>query len=319
MRRKVNLVGENTLTVSLPSKWINKTGLKKGDELDIDESEDKLIISAVTKSKFKARKAQLNIKGFNTLLLNRFLDEFYRSGIEEIELINTPDQIYFYMTREYLNFQSYLNGVVNRYIGMEIMQKSNEKVLIQFLVKECEHEKMESINLRVYFLIKEMIHEFQEGLKNRANLVKKAHEYHESITRLLLYYSRLLNYSNISQDKKLRLFQFFSVLDILVGKIRQISQKVMETKNISTKTLSFLKDIFVLFEEQLDIVYKKTNTIRVEELIKDRYSLVNTLDSQKFTETDWKIISESKIFLDMINYFCLTYISTHLEEYVEKN
>jgi len=317
MKRKVNLVGENTLTVSLPSKWIQKTGLKKGDELDIDEIENKLMISAGI-GKSKIRKAQLNIKGFNTLLLNRFLDEFYRSGIHEIELTNIPNQMYFYMTKEYLDFQTYLNNILHRYIGMEIMQKNDDKVLIQFIIKVEDYDKMESINLRVYFLIKEMIHEFQGSLKNRVNLIKKAQEYHESITRLLLYHSRLLNYSNISQDKKLRLFQFYSILDILIGKIRNMSQKIMETKNISAKVLIFLRDIFSLFEEQLDIVYKKTNTMRVEELIKDRYSMVNKLDKQKLTDADWRIISESKIFLDLINYFCLTYISLHLEEFIEK-
>ena len=35
MKRKVNLVGQNTLTVSLPTKWARDNGIKKGDEINI--------------------------------------------------------------------------------------------------------------------------------------------------------------------------------------------------------------------------------------------------------------------------------------------
>ena len=33
MKRKVNRVGQNTLTVSLPSKWARKYNIKAGDEI----------------------------------------------------------------------------------------------------------------------------------------------------------------------------------------------------------------------------------------------------------------------------------------------
>ncbi|MCK5630481.1 MAG: AbrB/MazE/SpoVT family DNA-binding domain-containing protein, partial [Nanoarchaeota archaeon] len=35
MKRKVNKVGQNTLTVSLPSKWVKKLNIKPGDELEL--------------------------------------------------------------------------------------------------------------------------------------------------------------------------------------------------------------------------------------------------------------------------------------------
>ncbi len=44
MKRKVSLHGPSTLTVSLPSKWVKKYCIKKGDELDIEEKNSTLII-----------------------------------------------------------------------------------------------------------------------------------------------------------------------------------------------------------------------------------------------------------------------------------
>ena len=37
MKRKINRVGPNTLTVSLPSKWAKRYGLRKGDEINLEE------------------------------------------------------------------------------------------------------------------------------------------------------------------------------------------------------------------------------------------------------------------------------------------
>jgi len=45
MQRKLNQVGSGTLTVSLPSKWSKKNKLKKSDELEVTEIDNKLILS----------------------------------------------------------------------------------------------------------------------------------------------------------------------------------------------------------------------------------------------------------------------------------
>jgi hypothetical protein len=39
IKRKVILHGPSTLTVSLPSKWVKNHNIKKGDELNIEETE----------------------------------------------------------------------------------------------------------------------------------------------------------------------------------------------------------------------------------------------------------------------------------------
>ena len=51
MKRKINRVGQNTLTVSLPTKWVKKIGIKQGDELDIFEEGRNLTIGVGNKRK----------------------------------------------------------------------------------------------------------------------------------------------------------------------------------------------------------------------------------------------------------------------------
>ena len=53
MKRKVNRVGQNTLTVSLPSKWVKENDVKQGDELEIIEEHNKILLSKGTPAKIE--------------------------------------------------------------------------------------------------------------------------------------------------------------------------------------------------------------------------------------------------------------------------
>ena len=46
MKRKIIKQGHNTLTVTLPSKWVKKLNLTADDEVDIIEKENSLLINA---------------------------------------------------------------------------------------------------------------------------------------------------------------------------------------------------------------------------------------------------------------------------------
>ena len=45
MRRRIIKQGHNTLTVTLPSKWVQLFNLKQGDEIEINERENGLFLT----------------------------------------------------------------------------------------------------------------------------------------------------------------------------------------------------------------------------------------------------------------------------------
>jgi len=55
MRRKVIQIADSTQLVSLPRKWALKHGIKKGDELNIEEKGSELLVS-VEKGEVKLKK-----------------------------------------------------------------------------------------------------------------------------------------------------------------------------------------------------------------------------------------------------------------------
>ncbi|MEA3514001.1 MAG: hypothetical protein U9R34_00835 [Nanoarchaeota archaeon] len=82
MKRKVNRVGRNTLTVSFPSKWAKKQNLKTGDEVGVKEEGDKLIISK--ESYFPIKKSvEIDVSG-QDCMLHRIIAAIYKSGYDEV-------------------------------------------------------------------------------------------------------------------------------------------------------------------------------------------------------------------------------------------
>ena len=53
MRRKVIKQGPSTLMVSLPSKWVKNKNIKRGDEINLFEQGEDIIISLEKKEQFQ--------------------------------------------------------------------------------------------------------------------------------------------------------------------------------------------------------------------------------------------------------------------------
>ena len=53
MKRKIIKQGHNTLTITLPNKWAQRLNLKAGDEVDLVEKENSILINSEEKAKEK--------------------------------------------------------------------------------------------------------------------------------------------------------------------------------------------------------------------------------------------------------------------------
>lgn len=142
MRRKVNRVGQKTLTVSLPSSWVSAAGIKKGDELDIvQESKERLIIS--TKPIMTTSKIELDISGFGGMT-GRLVGALYKAGYDEmIFRFNDPK----FMT---LIEKELAKG----FIGLDILHHSKDMCHIKSMAT-LQAEEFEGSLRRVFRLVME--------------------------------------------------------------------------------------------------------------------------------------------------------------------
>ena len=111
--RKVQQLGGSTLTVSLPRAWAQALPLKKGDEVELVESRDSLVISkpsrkeeAIDCSKLERREAL------------ELLTEAYRRGADEVTLKNPPKNPH---------------ELISRLPGLEITSESPKSATMEFL------------------------------------------------------------------------------------------------------------------------------------------------------------------------------------------
>ena len=137
MKRKVIQLAGKTLVVSMPNKWVKKYGVKKGDDVEVEEGERKLVIKVGGKGEQTTK--IINIKEIK-IMLNRVISGLYKAGYDEVELTyESPEQY------------SVIRDVLNKTcMGYEIIKHGQRTILIKNL-SELHLDEFDNI-LRRYFL-----------------------------------------------------------------------------------------------------------------------------------------------------------------------
>jgi phosphate uptake regulator len=146
MRRKVNLVGQSTLTISLPSSWASDAGIKKGDELDIViDSKERIVVS--TKPIPQYRKIEIDVSDFGTMT-GRLVGALYKAGYDEMILkFNDP------------KFISLIEKELSKgFIGLDILHQTKDMVHIKSMAT-LRAEEFDGSLRRVFRLVIENANE----------------------------------------------------------------------------------------------------------------------------------------------------------------
>ncbi len=127
MNRRLVKHGEATLMVSLPARWLREKNLGKGDEISVEEENEKLIL---TSSKLIASKKikKINLKD-SSEYMSRLLFMNYVRGYDEIHI-----------RFEDLDVLKSIRTDAEELIGFEIFQESENLCILKNIAKEIETE-----------------------------------------------------------------------------------------------------------------------------------------------------------------------------------
>ncbi len=75
MKRKIIQIANSTQLVSLPRKWCLSNNVKKGDEIDVKEKDNNIVVS--TNAEPKPQSIEIKFKDYGVLLA-RFLHSLYK-------------------------------------------------------------------------------------------------------------------------------------------------------------------------------------------------------------------------------------------------
>jgi len=317
MKRKVNLVGVNTLTVSLPNKFVEANNIQKGEELEATVQNNKIIYSKDS-LKLEEKEVEINIDKFTFFSLSRYLTTIYRSGYKKVTLIHSNQDIIHNQKGKLplhyskVNSKSVINWMTNRLPGAEIVSQTSKKTIIEFILEDKTRD-LDKIKSRVIFLINETMNELLNTInKNYKEFHKNIYDHHDNIVHFINYYLRELSQSNLNEDIKRIIFSKYIVIDKLIDKIRHLSKRIDEFKS-TEKTRKYIELTFNLFSKMLE--QKRIEDI--ETIYQEAQSIKSKRDKDKFTSDEMRVIAELDWFLNCQGIFAEAAIQESLFNKVE--
>ncbi len=126
-RRKVQVTGGSTFTVSIPKEWARDHDVEAGDEVGFHPDSGSLLLTPVTEE--DPVRGSLDISGLEGDALMRAVMTMYVSGFDIIELAS--DRITSAQRRVIRNATQGL-------VGLEVLQETSETVVVQDLLDSSE-------------------------------------------------------------------------------------------------------------------------------------------------------------------------------------
>ncbi|MBW3020119.1 AbrB/MazE/SpoVT family DNA-binding domain-containing protein [Candidatus Woesearchaeota archaeon] len=277
MNRKVNLVGKNTLTVSLPNKWAKRLDIKKGDELKAIEENNCLILS--TEEVNRIKKADIYVKKPKRLV-TRSLFNLYRKGVDEIKIKFDEAEV----IKDIQKSMSLL-------MGFEISDQGKNFITLKSVMK-IDSEEFNNTFRRLFLVTKSLAEDSYEAIKN------KRYEELDGISELEAIQNRYYMFCcRVINVKDKAMFEFPTLMYLLTQRLEDIADDykyicryIIEDKintKISEPVLKLYKRINEKFNLLYELYYKydiehaKKIALHKNELIKEGLELLEKVPKKE--------------------------------------
>ena len=217
MKRKAIQLANQTLVVSLPSKWVKEQGIKKGDEIDIEERGRELIIG--NKGKIEETKKIINIEEFG-IMKNRIVLSNYLKGLDELEIRFTkPDQV-----------EEIKNRVINELIGFEIVKQTPNSLILKEIADSSD-QSFEIILRRIFLIMmsnsEELLNSLKENKRNLDHIISTD----LTINKLCYYCIRILNKRGYKNYREIpMIYSLILTLENIGDVHKNIAKEIIEGK-----------------------------------------------------------------------------------------
>lgn len=274
MKRKIAQIGPSTLMISLPSKWAKKFNLKKGHELEITESNEKLIVS--TENEIQKNELELNVSSLD-LMLYRLIGAVYKSGYEQIKIIfNTPKQL-----------ETIYDVLRKTCLGFEIIEQSRNFIIIKEISKPEYHEFENVLRRNFLFLLSVANDSLDSIRKQEYEEIKNITLRDHSINKYSDFCRRILNKRSV-ETKNPPLYHIVEQLEKIGDMYRDLCLYFYESKlKLDKETL----EIYNKTNEFLNYFYEtfyKFNFENIEEFGKKSQELKELLNKSFNSKTEDK-------------------------------
>ncbi|MCP3681505.1 MAG: hypothetical protein GY861_02350 [bacterium] len=222
MKRKVIQIAGSTQLVSLPRKWSKAHNIQKGDELDVQEDGNRVVVS--TNARSLVEKAELDISEFGSMDI-RYIHSLYKQGVDELRLIFSSDE----------QIDLVQNAIGKETVGFEIVEQGKNHCIIKYVSGGLE--EFDSILRRTFLLLLSMSEETHNTIKeknfrhlNHVAFLEEANNRFTTICR------RYLNKKGCQTYKKLGpLYYIIEELENIADQYKYVCRFLYDNGNAKTK------------------------------------------------------------------------------------
>jgi phosphate uptake regulator len=248
MKRKVVQIAGFTKVISLPSEWVKRLNIKKGDELDIKESESSLTI-AVTQQNKEARRAHIDASKLNPQVIWPILSLLYKTGYEEIKISGINKEIMKVVHAK----------VLASLLGFEVIEQTAEYCIIKNM-SEGKSNNLQSVMRKIFLVTLSQARQSLEFIKTN-----DVYNYNEVLNlestndRLTNYSERLLNDEDIDLQNRYEYFIVWLLENVGDGYKNLCEAAKTNSKiNASPAVISVFERVNALFDQLYALYYKFT-------------------------------------------------------------
>jgi phosphate uptake regulator len=231
MRRKVIKLGENSLLVSLPSKWVQQHGIRKGDEISVEEKEGKLVLQSTSMP--AGNKAAIDITGLNPAI-RRVLGALYKKGYDEFTVhFSSNDEL-----------ETAYGVIREAFTGFEVVQHGKNHIVVRE-ISQPNPEQFDAVLRRQFLVIKDYASEISTALQKRDyGWLKRLVLRDKDVNKLADFCRRLIN-KNMASNA--------TGLYIIVEQLEKISDKYSDISMVaSQKKLAPSKEFMRIYSQVTD-------------------------------------------------------------------
>ena len=248
MQRKIIQQSRTSVGISLPTKWVKKNNIKKGQEIDmIEEPTGSLTIKTKETKPVVVSRYSLNLDDLSTFQVQRIIRGLYRSKIDEITLNFSKPKIYNKKEKKYEDIYPLVERLCRGLVGLEVIKKTEDSIILQCFVSKDNIQNIETIERRIFLMISDFMRKIMQNLDKFSEFNKKVYDIHDDIAKFCDLYRRNIVYSELHIEVKVNKYLIISLMDKLTDILRHLCNEIQKNKP-TTKVKNFLEEIFNFFD-----------------------------------------------------------------------
>ena len=245
MKRRIIQIAESTVLVSLPSKWVKKHNLKKGDEVEVKERGTQIIIE--TDNKDITKKLQIDATTINERALRYTLGAALKLGFTEIEIK--------YDSKEQLET---VNDILkNLYVGFASMEQKSNKITLKKISKDLEEEFNPSFR-RAFLVTISLSDSVLDCIKkSEFNSLLELINLEKTNNQLTNFCERMLNDGIYEHSKTTFLYTILWNLEKIADEYKYLCKILNENKiDLNKNTIKLLEETNRLLRDYYNLSYE---------------------------------------------------------------